>query len=226
MYLTIDKSSLTKALAHVASVVERRNTIPILSNVHLATGNNELKLTSTDLDMEIVETVPARTKGEGATTVPAHMFHDIVRKLPEGSDIEIARDGKEGRLTISCGQARFSLQTLPADDFPALNVDDLGHAFTMSAAELKRLIAGLPGLVTVVAPPEARAAVAEWAEAGLAGYDHVPGVRPGDPEPERQDHLGEAAHAHAADADEVDLLVALEDARPGHGLRPRPAARR
>ena len=69
----------------MASVVERRNTIPILSNVHLATRNNELKLTATDLDMEIVETVPARAKGEGATTVPAHMFHDIVRKLPEGS---------------------------------------------------------------------------------------------------------------------------------------------
>ena len=104
------------------------------------TRNNELKLTSTDLDMEIVETVPARAKGEGATTVPAHMFHDIVRKLPEGSDIEIARDGDQGRLTISCGQARFSLQTLPADDFPSLSVDDLGHAFTMPAADLKRLI--------------------------------------------------------------------------------------
>ncbi|HEU0017107.1 MAG TPA: DNA polymerase III subunit beta, partial [Methyloceanibacter sp.] len=140
MQFTIDKPSLTKALTHVASVVERRNTIPILSNVHLATRNNELKLTSTDLDMEIVETVPARAKGEGATTVPAHMFHDIVRKLPEGSDIEIARDGDQGRLTITCGQARFSLQTLPADDFPSLSVDDLGHAFTMPAIDLKRLI--------------------------------------------------------------------------------------
>src|SRR6478672_8954455 len=140
MEFTIDKPALTKALAHVASVVERRNTIPILSNVHIATRNNELKLTSTDLDMEIVETVPARAKGEGATTVPAHMLHDIVRKLPEGTDIDIAREGDQGRLTISCGQARFSLQTLPADDFPSLSVDDLGHAFTMSAADLKRLI--------------------------------------------------------------------------------------
>jgi DNA polymerase III subunit beta len=140
MQLTIDKPSLAKALAHVASVVERRNTIPILSNVHLATRNNELKLTSTDLDMEIVETVPGRAKGEGATTVPAHMLHDIVRKLPEGTDIELAREGDLGRLTIACGSARFSLQTLPADDFPALSVDDLGHAFSLPAAELKRLI--------------------------------------------------------------------------------------
>ena len=140
MHFTIDKPALTKALTHVASVVERRNTIPILSNVHLATRNNELRLTSTDLDMEIVETVPARAKGEGATTVPAHMFHDIVRKLPEGTDIDIAREGDQGRLTITCGQARFSLQTLPADDFPSLSVDDLGHAFTMQAVELRRLI--------------------------------------------------------------------------------------
>jgi DNA polymerase-3 subunit beta len=140
MQFTIDKPSLAKALAHVASVVERRNTIPILSNVHLATRNNELKLTSTDLDMEIVETVPCRSKGEGSTTVPAHMFHDIVRKLPEGNDIEVVRDGDQGRLAISCGRARFALQTLPADDFPSLSVDDLGHAFTMPAADLKRLI--------------------------------------------------------------------------------------
>ena len=140
MRLSIDKPSLAKALAHVASVVERRNTIPILSNVLLATKNNELKLTATDLDMELVETVPCRAKGEGATTVPAHMFHDIVRKLPDGAEIELARDGEQGRLTVASGPARFSLQTLPADDFPSLSVDDLGHAFSLPAKDLRRLI--------------------------------------------------------------------------------------
>jgi DNA polymerase-3 subunit beta len=140
MRLTIDKASLTRALGHVASVVERRNTIPILSNVHLAARGNELMLTATDLDMELVETVPARAKGEGATTVPAHMFYDIVRKLPEGAEVELMLDGEQGRLAITAGPARFSLQTLPADDFPTLSADDLGHAFTLSAAELKRLI--------------------------------------------------------------------------------------
>jgi DNA polymerase-3 subunit beta len=124
----------------VASVVERRNTIPILSNVLLGGGNNELKLTATDLDMELVETVAARAKGEGATTVPAHMFYDIVRKLPEGAEIELVRDGEQGRLTITSGPAQFSLQTLPADDFPSLSVDDLGHSFSLSAGDLKRLI--------------------------------------------------------------------------------------
>ena len=140
MRLSIDKPGLTKALTHVASVVERRNTIPILSNVLLAAAKNELKLTATDLDIELVETVPCKAKGEGATTVPAHMFHDIVRKLPDGSDIELTRDGEQGRLTIACGPARFSLQTLPADDFPSLSVEDLGHAFSLPAKDLKRLI--------------------------------------------------------------------------------------
>ena len=140
MRLTIDKPSLVKALAHVASVVERRNTIPILSNVLLSAAKNELKLTATDLDIELVETVLCKAKGEGATTVPAHMFHDIVRKLPDGSDIELTRDGEQGHLTIACGPARFSLQTLPADDFPSLSVEDLGHAFSLAAKDLKRLI--------------------------------------------------------------------------------------
>ena len=140
MRLTIDKPGLVKALAHVASVVERRNTIPILSNVLLNTSNNELQLTATDLDMEIVETVGARAKGQGGTTVPAHMFYDIVRKLPDGADNELAKDGEQGRLTITAGPAQFSLQTLPADDFPALSVDDLGHAFSLPATDLKKLI--------------------------------------------------------------------------------------
>ena len=139
MRLTIDKPGLAKALAHVASVVERRNTIPILSNVLLTAGANDLKLTATDLDMELVETVNCTSKGDGAITMPAHMFYDIVRKLPEG-EIELNRDAEQERLVITCGPAQFSLQTLPADDFPALSVEDLGHAFTLPASDLKRLI--------------------------------------------------------------------------------------
>ena len=139
MRLTIDKPGLAKALAHVASVVERRNTIPILSNVLLTAGANEVKLTATDLDMELVETVACTTQGDGAVTVPAHMFYDIVRKLPDG-DIELNRDAEQERLVITSGFAQFSLQTLPADDFPALSVEDLGHAFKLSASDLRRLI--------------------------------------------------------------------------------------
>ena len=139
MRLTIDKPGLAKALAHVANVVERRNTIPILSNVLLIADSNTLKLTATDLDMEVVETVACTTKSDGQVTVPAHMLYDIVRKLPDGG-IELERDAEQERLVITSGPARFSLQTLPADDFPTLSVEDLGHAFTIPAADLKRLI--------------------------------------------------------------------------------------
>ena len=105
-----------------------------------ATAKNELKLTATDLDMELVETVPGKAKGEGATTVPAHMFHDIVRKLPEGADIELARDGEQGRLAITSGPAQFSLQTLPADDFPGAQRRRSRPQLPHPAADLKRLI--------------------------------------------------------------------------------------
>lgn len=139
MRLTIEKPELAKALAHVANVVERRNTIPILSNVLLIAEHNALKLIATDLDMEVVETVSCTTKSDGQVTVPAHMLYDIVRKLPDG-DIELLRDAEQERLVITSGPAQFSLQTLPADDFPTLSVEDLGHAFTLPAADLKRLI--------------------------------------------------------------------------------------
>jgi len=139
MRLTIEKPGLVKALAHVASVVERRNTIPILSNVLLSAEAGELKLTATDLDMELVETVACTTQDDSAVTVPAHMFYDIVRKLPEG-DIELQRNAEQERLVITSGPAQFSLQTLPADDFPALSVEDLDHSFTLPAADLRRLI--------------------------------------------------------------------------------------
>jgi len=139
MRLTIGKPGLAKALAHVASVVERRNTIPILSNVLLVAGANALRLTATDLDMEVVETIDCTTSEDGAVTVPAHMFNDIVRKLPDG-DISFERDAKQERLVITSGPAQFSLQTLPADDFPALSVENLDYAFTLPAGDLKRLI--------------------------------------------------------------------------------------
>ena len=85
--------------------------------------------------MELVETVPARAKGEGATTVPAHMFHDIVRKLPEGTEIELARDGEQGRLTITCGPGPLLAADAARRRFPGLSVDDLGHSLPAARRE-------------------------------------------------------------------------------------------
>ena len=120
-------------------VVERRNTIPILSNVLLRADRDELSLKATDLDMEIVDRVPAAVEQAGASTVPAHMLYDIVRKLPDGA--EIALDTGSGQtMALQAGRARFALQMLPDADFPDLNAGELPFAFTIAAEVLKRLI--------------------------------------------------------------------------------------
>ena len=86
MRVTIERSTLLKSLNHVQSVVERRNTIPILSNVLIQAAEGSVRLMATDLDIEVVETTPADVALRGATTAPAHILYDIVRKLPDGAD--------------------------------------------------------------------------------------------------------------------------------------------
>ncbi|MEM7619889.1 MAG: DNA polymerase III subunit beta [Pseudomonadota bacterium] len=140
MRLIIERSALLKGLNHVTSVVERRNTIPILSNVLLEVDSGELKLTATDLEREVVESIASRGLAPGAITVSAHMLHDIVRKLPDGAEIEIESGVEDGRMTLSSGQSRFSLQALPASDFPKLDAGDLEHRFQIPAKDLRRLI--------------------------------------------------------------------------------------
>ena len=138
MKLSIERSALLKALSHVQSVVEKRNTIPILSNVQIEAADGRLALTATDLDLAIVEETPADIAQAGATTVPAHVLHDIVRKLPEGADVELALEDQ--RLRLRAGRSRFTLACLPREDFPVMSVGELPHRFTLPAADLKRLI--------------------------------------------------------------------------------------
>ncbi|MGB0084757.1 MAG: DNA polymerase III subunit beta [Rhodomicrobiaceae bacterium] len=140
MRLLIEKSALLKALQHVTSVVERRNTIPILANVSLRAESDSLHLKATDLDIEVTETAKAETMAAGGTTVPAHTLHDIVRKLPEGAQIELAGKGDEGRLAITSGTSRFLLACLPADDFPDLGLDGMSHRFELASRDMARLI--------------------------------------------------------------------------------------
>ena len=87
MKVTVERAELLKSLGHVHRVVERRNTIPILANVLLRAGKSKLSLKATDLDLEVIEPIAAEVGAGGATTVPAHMFYEIVRKLPEGSQV-------------------------------------------------------------------------------------------------------------------------------------------
>ncbi len=139
MKAVIERATLLKGLGHVHNVVERRNTIPILSNVSLEAGeDNGLRLMATDLDLQIVETVPAEVGEPGATTVSAHTLFDIVRKLPEGSQVELA--AAEGRLTINAGRYRSSLPTLPRDDFPVIAEGELPTQFELPAATLRQII--------------------------------------------------------------------------------------
>ncbi len=141
MKVTVERSQLMKALGHVHRVVERRNTIPILSNVLIsASPGVGLKLKATDLDIEVVETVPADVIMGGATTAPAHVIHDIVRKLPEGAQVSLETTGENGQMTLRAGRSRFNLQTLPESDFPDITAGEFPHRFALPAGELRRLI--------------------------------------------------------------------------------------
>jgi DNA polymerase III subunit beta len=140
MKLTIERTALLAALNHVQSVVERRNTIPILSNILLKAENGKLSLTATDLDLAINDQVDADISTEGATTAPAHLLHDIVRKLPDGSQVELDYNSSDSRISIRAGKSQFALSCLPMDDFPIMETGELPHNFSFSADELRRLI--------------------------------------------------------------------------------------
>ncbi|WP_262271393.1 DNA polymerase III subunit beta [Microvirga yunnanensis] len=140
MRVTVERAALLKALGHVHRVVERRNTIPILSNVLLRADEGSLRLKATDLDIEVTETIPAEITEAGSTTVPAYMIYDIVRKLSDGAQVSLEMTPDLGQMQIRSGRSRFMLQALPESDFPDLAAGDLPHRFTLAAADLKRLI--------------------------------------------------------------------------------------
>jgi DNA polymerase-3 subunit beta len=141
MKINVERGAFLKALSHVQSVVERRNTIPILSNVMIEAGKGTLKLTATDLDIEIVESIPADVIRNGAATAPAHMLYDIVRKMPDGAQVHAELLTSEGgRLQVSAGSVRFELACLPKEDFPQMAAGALPHKFRLAADEAKGII--------------------------------------------------------------------------------------
>ncbi|MBI1777712.1 MAG: DNA polymerase III subunit beta [Proteobacteria bacterium] len=140
MQLIIDRAQLLKPLAHVQSVVERRTTIPILSNVLIDARDGKVSVTATDMDIDIVEAVDAEVGRAGSVTCPAHTLHDIVRKLAEGSQVELSATGESGRMILKAGRSTFTLPTLPTEEFPALSGDGLAHSFELPAGELRSLV--------------------------------------------------------------------------------------
>jgi len=139
MKFTVERGALLKSLGHVQSVVERRNTIPILSNVRMKVGEGHLSLNATDMDLDIIDRGDADVSQPGETTARAQTLYEIVRKLPEGSQVEFNSDG-EGQLVLKSGRSRFSLPCLPTDDFPVMSGGEMAYTFSLPAAEIRGLI--------------------------------------------------------------------------------------
>lgn len=140
MKFTIERANLLKTLSHVQSIVEKRNTIPVLSNVKIEAMEDGISFKATDMDTEITEIVDAKVAETGATTAPAHMLYDIVRKLSDGSDVEITFPDEKGQLTIASGRSKFALSTIGVEDFPVISGDKLPVNFSMAKEELKDVI--------------------------------------------------------------------------------------
>ncbi|MEM9269877.1 MAG: DNA polymerase III subunit beta, partial [Pseudomonadota bacterium] len=139
MKVSIERNSLLKAMSRAQSVVERRNTIPILSNVLIEASEADISFRATDLDIEVVDKLSAQVTQAGATTVGAHTLHEIVRKLPDGALVELIDDPNTGRLDVKAGRSHFSLATLPREDFPVMASAEYECNFSMKAPVLRRL---------------------------------------------------------------------------------------
>lgn len=139
MKASIERTALLSAMSRAQSVVERRNTIPILANVLIEAEGESVNFRATDLDIEVIDKAHAMVEQAGATTVPAHMLHEIVRKLPDGAMVSLADDGTSGRMEIIAGRSHFSLATLPREDFPVMASSEYDCNFSAKAPELRRL---------------------------------------------------------------------------------------
>lgn len=139
MKISLERADLLKSLSHVQSVVEKRNTIPILANVLIIATGSQITFAATDMEIEITEIVPGQVHKAGAITASAHTLYEIVRKLPDGSQVEL-NGNSPNQLTLSSGRSHFKLGCLPVEDFPKMPEGDLKHKFTLSADNLRHLI--------------------------------------------------------------------------------------
>ena len=139
MKFSMERGTLLKAVAQAQSVVERRNTIPILANVLIEAEGDKVQFRATDLDIEVVDRAVAHVERAGATTVSAVTLHEIVRKLPDGALVSLSEDSASGRLTVEAGRSNFSLATLPKEDFPVMASSEYSANFSAPAPVLRRL---------------------------------------------------------------------------------------
>ncbi len=139
MQIKINREVLLKPLTNVSSIVERRHTLPILSNLLLEAKNNNIQLTATDLEMQISLNIESKFSGELSTTISAKKLLDICRSLPDGVDIDMVSN--DSRITVKAGKSRFNLQTLPAADYPIMTkAAGAGTLVNISQIALKKLL--------------------------------------------------------------------------------------
>jgi DNA polymerase-3 subunit beta len=139
MKISMERAALLRAVAQAQSVVERRNTIPILANVLIEAEGETVTFRATDLDIEVLDRAVAQVEKAGGTTVSAVTLHEIVRKLPDGALVVLTADAATGRLSVSAGRSHFSLATLPKEDFPVMASSDYDTNFSAKADVLRRL---------------------------------------------------------------------------------------
>ncbi|MDC3163351.1 DNA polymerase III subunit beta [Pelagibacteraceae bacterium] len=140
MEIKANSSDLLKALNHIHGIVEVRHTLPILSNIVLSAENNELNLSSTNLDIFCSDKIDAEIVNSGEISVPAITFFEIVKRLPSGSDVILSMGDEDTELILKCGRSKFNLSTLKTEDFPVLSDKSLSTNFVISADELSRMI--------------------------------------------------------------------------------------
>jgi len=138
MKFTISREVLLQPLSQVVGVVERRQTLPVLANFMLAAREGQLTVTGTDMEVELISTVPADVSQEGEITVPARKLVDIVKALPDGSSITFGVS--YDKATLSAGRSRFTLSTLPASEFPATDQVESLENISVAEATLKKMM--------------------------------------------------------------------------------------
>lgn len=139
MKFSMERAALLRAVSQAQSVVERRNTIPILANVLIEAEGETVSFRATDLDIEVLDKAVAQVERAGGTTVSAVTLHEIVRKLPDGALVSLSEEPSSGRLSVSAGRSNFSLATLPKEDFPVMASSEYGTNFKARADQLRRL---------------------------------------------------------------------------------------
>lgn len=140
MKLKVDRTILLKALAHIQSVAEKRNTIPILANVLIEVQDGQMTLTATDMEIAIVETIQAESLENGTVTAPASVLYEIVRKLPDSAIIELTHTSIDMPLSLRAGKYVTSLNVLDVEEFPSMTSGDFPHNFQISTEVLRKLI--------------------------------------------------------------------------------------